>query len=147
MVTSGNFSPTLGHAIALAFLPPDVEPGADGRGRRARQAAAGDGGEDAVRRALTEARLTTERPVDLAATEVAQVGIEESAVGIELGAQAPEVVPVLVLGREVGRAPRVDLAPVRAAVVRANTASQSANSRSYGRAASSCTEIVTVARP
>jgi aminomethyltransferase len=27
-VTSGNFSPTLGHAIALAFLPPAVEPGA-----------------------------------------------------------------------------------------------------------------------
>ncbi len=26
-VTSGNFSPTLGHAIALAFLPPEVEPG------------------------------------------------------------------------------------------------------------------------
>ena len=27
-VTSGNFSPTLGHAIALAFLAPDVELGA-----------------------------------------------------------------------------------------------------------------------
>jgi aminomethyltransferase len=27
-VTSGNFSPTLGHGIALAFLPPTVEPGA-----------------------------------------------------------------------------------------------------------------------
>jgi aminomethyltransferase len=27
-VTSGNFSPTLGHAIALGFVPPDVEPGA-----------------------------------------------------------------------------------------------------------------------
>jgi aminomethyltransferase len=27
-VTSGNFSPTLGHAVALAFLRPDVEPGA-----------------------------------------------------------------------------------------------------------------------
>jgi len=27
-VTSGNYSPTLGHAIALAFLRPDVEPGA-----------------------------------------------------------------------------------------------------------------------
>jgi aminomethyltransferase len=26
-VTSGNFSPTLGHAIAFAFLPPDLEPG------------------------------------------------------------------------------------------------------------------------
>jgi len=26
-VTSGNFSPTLGHAIALAFLRPDIEPG------------------------------------------------------------------------------------------------------------------------
>jgi aminomethyltransferase len=26
-VTSGNFSPTLGHAIALAFLEPDIEPG------------------------------------------------------------------------------------------------------------------------
>jgi aminomethyltransferase len=26
VVTSGNFSPTLGHAIAFAFLPPDVEP-------------------------------------------------------------------------------------------------------------------------
>jgi aminomethyltransferase len=37
-VTSGNFSPTLGHAIAFAFLPPDVEPGAgvevDVRGKR-----------------------------------------------------------------------------------------------------------------
>jgi hypothetical protein len=36
-VTSGNFSPTLGHAIALGFVPPDVEPGAlvqlDVRGR------------------------------------------------------------------------------------------------------------------
>jgi aminomethyltransferase len=28
MVTSGNFSPELGHGIALAFLPPDVEEGA-----------------------------------------------------------------------------------------------------------------------
>jgi aminomethyltransferase len=28
-VTSGNFSPTLGHGIALAFLPPDVGDGAD----------------------------------------------------------------------------------------------------------------------
>jgi aminomethyltransferase len=27
LVTSGNFSPALGHAIALAFLPPDIEPG------------------------------------------------------------------------------------------------------------------------
>jgi aminomethyltransferase len=27
-VTSGGFSPVLGHGIALAFLPPDVEPGA-----------------------------------------------------------------------------------------------------------------------
>ena len=27
-VTSGNFSPTLGRGIALAFLPPEVEPGA-----------------------------------------------------------------------------------------------------------------------
>jgi aminomethyltransferase len=27
-VTSGNFSPTLGHAIALALLRPDIEPGA-----------------------------------------------------------------------------------------------------------------------
>lgn len=26
-VTSGNFSPTLGHGIALAFLPPEIEPG------------------------------------------------------------------------------------------------------------------------
>ncbi len=26
-VTSGNFSPVLGHGIALAFLPPDMEPG------------------------------------------------------------------------------------------------------------------------
>ena len=36
-VTSGNFSPTLGQGIALAFLPPEVEPGAtveiDVRGR------------------------------------------------------------------------------------------------------------------
>jgi aminomethyltransferase len=28
-VSSGNFSPTLGHAIALAFLAPDIEPGTD----------------------------------------------------------------------------------------------------------------------
>jgi aminomethyltransferase len=28
-VTSGNFSPTLGHGIALAFLPPDVEEGTE----------------------------------------------------------------------------------------------------------------------
>ena len=28
VVTSGNFSPTLGHAIALAFVPPDVDVGA-----------------------------------------------------------------------------------------------------------------------
>jgi aminomethyltransferase len=38
VVTSGNFSPTLGHGIALAFLPPGIEPGAavavDVRGRR-----------------------------------------------------------------------------------------------------------------
>jgi len=38
VVTSGNFSPTLGHAIALAFVPPDVDVGApvqlDVRGRR-----------------------------------------------------------------------------------------------------------------
>ena len=37
MVTSGNFSPTLGHAIALAFLPPDTVDGdavtVDVRGR------------------------------------------------------------------------------------------------------------------
>jgi aminomethyltransferase len=25
--TSGNFSPMLGHGIALAFVPPEVEPG------------------------------------------------------------------------------------------------------------------------
>ncbi|MGV3759331.1 MAG: glycine cleavage system aminomethyltransferase GcvT [Actinomycetota bacterium] len=29
VVTSGNFSPTLGHGIALAFLPPEVEDGAE----------------------------------------------------------------------------------------------------------------------
>jgi aminomethyltransferase len=29
VVTSGNFSPTLGHGIALAFLPPEVEEGAE----------------------------------------------------------------------------------------------------------------------
>jgi aminomethyltransferase len=28
VVTSGNFSPSLGHAIALAFLHPEIEPGA-----------------------------------------------------------------------------------------------------------------------
>jgi aminomethyltransferase len=37
-VTSGNFSPTLGHGIALAFVPPDAAPGdafdIDVRGRR-----------------------------------------------------------------------------------------------------------------
>jgi aminomethyltransferase len=26
-ITSGNFSPVLGHGIALAFLPPDTAPG------------------------------------------------------------------------------------------------------------------------
>jgi aminomethyltransferase len=26
-VTSGNFSPMLGHGIALAFVPPDLQPG------------------------------------------------------------------------------------------------------------------------
>ena len=34
IVTSGNFSPMLGHGIALAFLPPDVEEGTAGRHRR-----------------------------------------------------------------------------------------------------------------
>jgi aminomethyltransferase len=29
VVTSGNFSPTLGHAIAFAFLKPEIEPGAE----------------------------------------------------------------------------------------------------------------------
>jgi len=29
VVTSGNFSPTLGHGIAFAFLPPDFEPAAE----------------------------------------------------------------------------------------------------------------------
>jgi aminomethyltransferase len=29
VITSGNFSPTLGHAIAFAFLPPEVETGVD----------------------------------------------------------------------------------------------------------------------
>jgi aminomethyltransferase len=37
-ISSGNFSPILGHGIALAFLPPDVEAGAavelDARGRK-----------------------------------------------------------------------------------------------------------------
>jgi aminomethyltransferase len=27
VVTSGNFSPMLGHGIALAFVPPAVQPG------------------------------------------------------------------------------------------------------------------------
>ena len=29
VVTSGNFSPVLGHGIALAFVPPEIEPGSD----------------------------------------------------------------------------------------------------------------------
>jgi aminomethyltransferase len=29
VVTSGNFSPTLGHGIALAFLPPDLDTGTE----------------------------------------------------------------------------------------------------------------------
>jgi aminomethyltransferase len=29
VVTSGNFAPTLGHGIALGFVPPDVAPGAE----------------------------------------------------------------------------------------------------------------------
>ena len=37
-VTSGNFSPVLGHGIALAFVPPDLAEGStvelDLRGRR-----------------------------------------------------------------------------------------------------------------
>jgi len=28
-ITSGNFSPVLGTGVAMAFLPPDVGPGAD----------------------------------------------------------------------------------------------------------------------
>jgi aminomethyltransferase len=28
-VTSGNYSPVLGHGVALAFVPPDIEPGVD----------------------------------------------------------------------------------------------------------------------
>jgi aminomethyltransferase len=28
LITSGNFSPVLGHGIGLAFLPPDVDDGA-----------------------------------------------------------------------------------------------------------------------
>ena len=27
VVTSGNFSPMLGHGIALAFVPPELQPG------------------------------------------------------------------------------------------------------------------------
>ncbi|MGH9244225.1 MAG: glycine cleavage system aminomethyltransferase GcvT [Acidimicrobiales bacterium] len=40
VVTSGNFSPTLGHGVALAFMPPDIEDGTeveiDARGSRLR---------------------------------------------------------------------------------------------------------------
>ena len=46
VVTSGNFSPTLGHGIALAFLPPGARAGRRGRGRRARQTGAGHGRAD-----------------------------------------------------------------------------------------------------
>ena len=40
-VTSGNFSPTLGHGIALGFVPPQVESRHRRRHRRPRHAAAG----------------------------------------------------------------------------------------------------------
>ena len=42
-VTSGNFSPVLGHGIALAFVPPSVGPGHAGRHRRPRHGAPGHG--------------------------------------------------------------------------------------------------------
>ena len=48
-VTSGNFSPVLGHGIALAFLPPDVEDGAAVDRRRPRHGASRRGRPDAVR--------------------------------------------------------------------------------------------------
>ena len=55
-VTSGNFSPVLGHGIALAFLPPDVAEGSpvvvDVRGT----SLPGTGGPDPVRPPLTAAR-------------------------------------------------------------------------------------------
>ena len=50
---------------------------------------------------------------------VAEVRVQEATLGVELGAQPPEVVPVLVVRRELGRARGVDLAPVRPAAVRA----------------------------
>ena len=60
VVTSGNFSPTLGHAIALRVPASRCRTRRARRGRRARQAAAGGGGQDAVRLALTEG--TPRRP-------------------------------------------------------------------------------------
>ena len=52
-MTSGNFSPTLERAIALAFLPPDIEDGADVARRDAGHERARDGGQAAVRQAVT----------------------------------------------------------------------------------------------
>ncbi len=63
VVTSGNFSPTLGHGIAFAFLPPDMRTRRRGRGRRAGQAGAGHGRADALLPApVTRPGDATDRP-------------------------------------------------------------------------------------
>ena len=49
VVTSGNFSPELGHGIALAFVPPDVEIGDHADHRHAGHRGGGRGREAAVR--------------------------------------------------------------------------------------------------
>ena len=52
-VTSGNFSPTLGHGIALGFVPPHIDDRRRRRHRRSGHPARGHGGRHAVRRPLS----------------------------------------------------------------------------------------------
>ena len=54
-VTSGNFSPVLGHGIALAFVRPDVVVGDDVEIDVRRLEAARSGGTDPVREKVTGA--------------------------------------------------------------------------------------------
>ena len=57
VVTSGNFSPVLGHGIALAFVRPDIVERRDGRHRRPRLATQRPRRADAVRHAADQTRL------------------------------------------------------------------------------------------
>ena len=64
-VTSGNFSPVLGHGIALAFVPPDVAEGTRGRRRRPRHRAARHRRADAVRPVADQRAGRGRRPSSL----------------------------------------------------------------------------------